>query len=952
MDRGPLRGRSEHMEHLLDVLRRTKRTGQGGVVVVSGEAGIGKTALLEAAAEQATRIGFAVGAGRADETARPAPLSALFRALRSGRSPLLTEDAFFDLVSWYDRELWLVDRLATSLDTRAGQSPMLIIVDDCHSADDLSVFALSILPGRLSGSPIVWLLAHNTTGQGIGRSATAGTPFTEIELGPLSSEAIEELAVDRLGHAPDQGLRNLLQCAEGNPFLAVELLAGMVAEPRPEPCSEQDSWLPERLVVGVRHALAPLSTQAVQLVRAGSVLGQSFAADDAAELLGGQVQQVVLPGLEPLVRAGVLSDDGKSLSFRHDLLRQAVYADIPPTARKAMHQTVARHIVRAGRSPVEAAAHVLVSAHPGDLEAVGVLRAAARMATPGLPMSPETTKTPAAATVVMSPEELIDSAFALLTSDDALWLEVGEEAVEMFVRARHPRQALAIADRLLTHVTANPVRARIESLLTLPLWSMGRIRELRRHAQDNLATGEPSDAGRARSLAQLALGSSRDEDRSSARTAATSALAVSRRSGDVVAQTAALWALGEIERNDGNLDASLEHFHCLRAMTGQTFAAEEMITLQLLDRYDSSAALITEARTDEHRRTPRVVVAFAGMWQAYGLGRLHDAETDALAVLHLAQEVGELGFLVESHLVLAGIAHLRGDAKAARRQLDLARAVPPTDDSTGPAMLSFAYACLTGTSSSAKSESRDSHPTTTPRQGRGTPNRADSAARDILQLQHRWRAAAGWVAPATRLALRDDDRAPLARIAEASATLAARNPTVPSIVGTAQQVEGLVADDIRILASAVATLEKSPRPLLLADALVDLGQALLRNGEREKGIAALDRARTLFLQAGAHGQMQHTQRILRLSGVRRRYAPPLRPTQGWDALTDAERRVAVLVAEGRTNKSVAAELLLSPNTVSTHLRTVFTKMHVSSRAQLARAVPLKNGEGHSGGAGP
>lgn len=915
MGREPLRGRSEHLERILGVLRRTKKTGQAGLIVVTGEAGIGKTAVLDAAVEQATRMGFAVGAGRAGESAGIAPLAALFTALRSRGTPLLTQAAFQDLAPLYDRELWLVDRLAGALEERAVGTPMVVVVDDVHWADDLSVFALRVLPGRLSGSPIVWLVASRTTARGIDEAAAPDLRVASIELGTLSEAAIEELAVDRLGQEPDQRLRALLRGAEGNPFLAVELLAGLIAEHGSAAKSTADSTLPARLVVGVRDALASLPVQALSLVKAASVLGRSFTAADAAGLLGGPVELVVLPGLEPLVRAGILADDGAALSFRHDLLRQAVYEDIPPTTRMSMHRAAARHLMRVGRSPVDAAAHVLVSATPGDLEAAGILRQAAQVV---------------AAMAPTMAVRLIREAFALLTPNDAMWMEVGQETLAILAQARHAQQAAAVADQLLAHATGVDANVRIESLLTLPLWSMGLLNELRARAEKSLATGDLSDSGRAQLCAQRALASARDEDVSAARKSAAAALDAARQLGDAAAEATAQWALGEIERNDGHNEVALGHFQRLRELAGSAYSVDEIITLQLLDRYDSSAAKIAEAQRDiaeQGTNAPQIVVAFAKMWQAYSLGRLEDAETDALTVLRLGQELGEYMFLTEARLVLSRVAQLRGDPKATREQLDLAQAIPRADDGTSAMMLLFMRAWL------AESEG----------DVLGALEPARTVVRETLEFRHRCRWEASWMVEAARIAVRNGDAVLADEVARMAGTLAARNSTVLTAVGTARHIDGIIADDTQMLASAVDALRAGPRALLLADALVDLGKAMLRHGTRDAGIAALDQAGALFLRLGASGELRRLQRVLRSTGVRRRWPTrSSRPTQGWEALTQAERRVAALIAEGRTNKSVAAELFLSPNTVATHLRAVFAKMNVSSRAQLARAVPLQS----------
>jgi DNA-binding CsgD family transcriptional regulator len=78
--------------------------------------------------------------------------------------------------------------------------------------------------------------------------------------------------------------------------------------------------------------------------------------------------------------------------------------------------------------------------------------------------------------------------------------------------------------------------------------------------------------------------------------------------------------------------------------------------------------------------------------------------------------------------------------------------------------------------------------------------------------------------------------------------------------------------------------------------------------------------------------------LLRAAGARRQLDPPERPTHGWGALTATERRVARLIAEGHSNRVAAAELSISPHTINTHLGSVFRKLGVTSRVQLARVM--------------
>lgn len=203
-----------------------------------------------------------------------------------------------------------------------------------------------------------------------------------ISLGPLSPESIEQLAVDRLGEGVDENLRHLLGGADGVPFLAVALLEGVAArlpdgQHLPTATSPPGQvGLPDSLVLGVRARLESLPAQSVRLVRIGSVLGRSFTVTDAAALLGAPPADTVLPWLEPAVRAGVLADTGEQIVFQHDLLRQAGYADTPASVRQALHRAAIQHLLSTGRSPLDAAPHVLRSASTGDLAGVDLLRSA------------------------------------------------------------------------------------------------------------------------------------------------------------------------------------------------------------------------------------------------------------------------------------------------------------------------------------------------------------------------------------------------------------------------------------------------------------------------------------------------------------------------------------------------------------------------------------------------
>lgn len=290
-----LRGRAAEQA----AIRRTRR----GVVIVGGEPGIGKSALLRAEAEHAADDGYAVLV-----TARPgdrvAPLSTLGPALR----PLLSVDAFHALADLQDKPLWLAERLAAVL---AAKAPALIAVDDVSWADPLSAFLLRALPARLAGTPVLWLLAA--------REAPADLDGHRLRLGSLGADALAEIALDRLGHRPDAALRDRLAGTDGLPYLAVRIIDGDTTG----------------LSRDVHRRLAGASPRCRALVTATAVLRGPVRLDDAGTLLGEQPVDLIGP-LGEAIALGLLTDGDDGAVFRHEWLRRAVHDDITPSARLAL----------------------------------------------------------------------------------------------------------------------------------------------------------------------------------------------------------------------------------------------------------------------------------------------------------------------------------------------------------------------------------------------------------------------------------------------------------------------------------------------------------------------------------------------------------------------------------------------------------------------------------------
>jgi DNA-binding CsgD family transcriptional regulator len=167
------------------------------------------------------------------------------------------------------------------------------------------------------------------------------------------------------------------------------------------------------------------------------------------------------------------------------------------------------------------------------------------------------------------------------------------------------------------------------------------------------------------------------------------------------------------------------------------------------------------------------------------------------------------------------------------------------------------------------------------------------------------------------------------------------NPDVPSIAATVAHSRGLRSDDHDQLAQAVDLFATSARPLVQASALEDLALSLLGRDDRLGATRRLEDALTLYDHAGASWDAGRVRNQMRRLGVRRRRSSRASAANAWGGLTPSEVNVVNLSAQGLTNREVAARLFLSPHTVSMHLRHVYAKLGINSRAELAR-IALTN----------
>ena len=617
-------------------------------------------------------------------------------------------------------------------------------------------------------------------------------------------------------------------------------------------------------------------------------------------------------GLSGAVASGLITISAAgALTFRHDLVRETIYATLASNRARQLHASLASYHLSVLGEPLVAVSHARAAAAPGDLESALILVSGAETL---------------ARTSAEDAGELAALAFATVSPAQPQWLEVSRRCLSVLCQAQHAAQAISVADQILARVDNANLAAQVQTQAVRALWLSGRLGDLATRIEKTLRRSDLEAVVTVRLRAACALACTRTLTGELAAREAASALKQARDSGDAEAITLAVQAAGEAARNQGRHQVALRHFRELRTLTGAPYLSEEITALQFVDRYDDARVLLDQARASSARTTEPLLpgIACAQMWHDFNLGHLDDADAGARTLIELGRELGTNLHLLDAITVRTAVALLRGETEIAAALLQLA------DQHTG-------------------ADEAIRNPGVTVMRGWLAASRGDlPAARDTLrpvlqgaeQSRSYWPLWPCWNGLFFQVgtAIGDDDfSASCLDVAEANA---ARNPGVASFEGVALNLRGLRKKDLDILAEAVHVLDRSPRPILRAVGAESYGHALLAADQRSEALAQLDRAWDEYHHMGARAFRDNVQGAMRKAGARRAKwsAAATAPATGWASLTAAERRVASLISQGHTNKSAASALGVSTNTVSTHLRAVFAKLGVQSRVQLVNSL--------------
>src|SRR5271163_4447838 len=604
----PIRGRAGELK-VIGALVAALVQGHGGVLVIEGPPGIGKSRLLTEVIALADKSGVRTLFGEAFEYQQTVPFFALFMATLGADPPVGDADALRRLGGSADLRYWVVHDLADAIHAAAAETPLAIVLEDIHWADNATLLALRSLAGARPDAAVLWVLTDRTGAGGPAVQETLSTlrraNATFIRVAAISASAVADMVCDAVRANADESLLKLAAKAHGNPFLVSELVGGLGEEGRLTVSGGRavasGHALPRRLGAGMQQRLDLLSSGAGEVVRVAAVLPDRFSAGLLAAMLERQPASL-MAAVGEAVRADLLVEDGEQLRFRHDLLREATRQSLPQSLRRAMERQSASVMLGMGAAPAEVATQLARSAEPGDKEAIDALRAAAQ--------SVGHSDASAAA-------DLSKRALELLPADDAGRGLLVAETVGLLNRASRYEEAEELAVAALLEVASPQEEAEIRlRLATLNKHSTQRRVEENRRA---LQLGDISEVTRARHLAWLAYNLALHDQRGQRRAAANEAAAAAASTGDLEATILANLTLAVLDDGEGYAGRSVRRLGelCALARTSDAAAAHDFaamhyaMLLVVVGRVDEAAAQVADG-IQQARREGNAMALISG----------------------------------------------------------------------------------------------------------------------------------------------------------------------------------------------------------------------------------------------------------------------------------------------------------------------------------------------------
>ncbi len=918
----------------IEQLLAAAEAGVGGVMVVEGEAGAGKTSLLAAAAEMAAQRGMLLLRARGGEYERDFPYGVVRQLFEpvlrdtARRAELLSGSAALAAPVFEPGAeaaeggaiehglYWLAADLAAT-------APLLLVVDDAQWADLSSLQALSYIGRRLDGSPAAMTVGVRSGEPGFHEKLLdelrREAPERVIEPSPLSTRAASALVAGETGlESTERFAQACCDATAGNPFLLAEL-ARALRTAELEQSEESVECLTQTAAAGVSHSirarLARLGEQSVEVAKAVAVLEPNGAPRLVAALAELPPAAVTAAG-ERLIAARLLADTS-SLAFVHPLIRDAVLTGIPEPSRAAMHARAARLLHEDGLEVDTVAAHLLLAEPAADEWAVAELRAASAAALG---------RGAADAAVRYLRRALREP------PKQAERLAVSRELGVALLRSNDP-EGLEVLRTVRAATADYALRGEIAYELASSLGLRNGNEEATGLIEDSLSElpdpdGELGLMLRAWLLIQVVWGLERIPGEAiPARMPSADTLP-----GRAVLQgMAALDSLGfgPLERSRRVAESAIADPDTLFADAVAGLPPQgSLVALVLADRGGTVTGLFDCAIEGSRERG-----VLPGVGGGHGVralahlldGDLREAQADseiAVGVLRPFDLVAPRAFW---SAVAMQVLLRRGERTAAERLYE---------------ELWSGWERVAGCPGAVLLSTRG--------ELRAAAGRHAEARNDFLAASERipWLPFANpevfpWRIGLARCeaALGNDEEA--RRIA-AEAVELAREAGGTRGIGVTLREHGVVTggtEGVELLREASEVLGGTRARYQHAEALLEHGAALRRGNFRKEAREPLREALELAHRCGSRPLEERARVELAATGARPRKAV----FTGVESLTPSELRVARMATEGMTNREIAQALTVTAKTVETHMRHVFQKLDVAKRTELAGPLAATDG---------
>lgn len=915
--------------------------GRGQFLLVSGEAGVGKTRLMDAIGQLARERGFVAVWGDLAPQDHHVPAASALDLARSmagvptladaGRRLLALRAATIDTGHVRRRQL-VADMVDEIVGATSG--PALFGFDDLQWADELSLEIIAELARRIREHRVLLCGGYRTGEAPLGaavrdwRSRLITQRFAEeIRLRPLDeaeTALVTTLVLDSGLPAPRDVAAAVYERTDGIPLHIEELLGALSADARANGYAIREATVPETIEDAVNARLSHRSPAAQAVARAGAVIGRCFVPDVLAGIMDVARDAVDEP-LQELIDHGVLWPAGERglIDFRHQLLRDAIYHSVPTGVRRRLHARAAEFgAALEGQSEIHSSVH---------FERAGLHRQAFEAALSGA-------RDAARLSAHREAYELYGRVAANMPSDlghverGQIHEETAQEAAS--IEQHDAVIAAARAAEAAYRAAGEPVKA-LRARLSIEIVSRrdgcaaserlaaaeGSLAELDRLPEDADAHDVRAELETIRALALLDARRSHE-----ARAAFERVRAIGVRLDDPTYAEVADWRLAVMEAFDGDPAAGIERIRAVavaaeqgrREMTGVSAYRDGAVTAMLAMDYAAASGMIEAglryADSIEQSHCAHVMAATLSLL-AWADGRWDEAARSA------GQAMADRGCRRAAEMARWAIGYValgRGDVTLASTELEAAwqfGLASETIDLTLPPLWGLTEtALLAGDIVTAIARCVDA------------AERAGAVGERLVLVP--------FVVTGTRAYLADG------RVADATAWLddmtgrlapidAVAGPALAHARGLIALADGATGVAREALERAIAGWTAKTRVWEEAWARLDLAQSLVRSNRFAEALSAAVEVRATASRLGSQPLAERAEALARLARGRVAVEEPWRP------LTSREFAVARLIGQGMTNAEIAAALGIAPKTASAHVEHILAKLGASRRAEIA-----------------